>query len=115
MVNGVNRRARFDRRQAADFPFFEEVAVDADEAPVVLGSQFPGQGGLADTRFADEQWTSPALRTNSTLLKVSVKFMISLLFQCQFFIYCDAAGLLAAAIVDEEDFISRRQVDGACR
>ncbi len=55
MVNGVNRRARFDRRQAADFPFFEEVAVDADEAPVVLGSQFPGQGGLADTRFADEQ------------------------------------------------------------
>ena len=22
MVDGVNRRARFDRRQAADFPFF---------------------------------------------------------------------------------------------
>ena len=56
MVDGVNRRARFDCRQAADFPFFEEVAVDADEAPVVLGSQFPGQGSLADTRFADEQW-----------------------------------------------------------
>ena len=38
--------------------------------------------------------------------------MVSLLFQRQFFIYCDTAGLLAAAIVDEEDFIGRCQIDG---
>ena len=68
MMDGVDRRlffdglsrvvashVGFDRRQAADFPFLQEVAVDIDEGPVVFLRQLVSQGGLADAGLADEK------------------------------------------------------------
>ena len=45
----------FNQGQAADFPFFQQVAVDRYQFIAVLPCRFDGQGGFADARLADEE------------------------------------------------------------
>ena len=54
VMNGIDRRAVFDCRQAADFPFFQNIPVNIDKTPVVFIGKLGSQGCFADTGFTNQ-------------------------------------------------------------
>ena len=105
---------RFDRRQAADFPFFEEIPVNDDQRPTVFVGKLLGQSCFADPGFPDDQRNfSGGQDQIHTFQCINIIHDISCLSYLEFFIHSYFFCFFTAKGMNEHEPVRGHHVNGS--